>query len=105
MLGLGGNAVAFALRAAVMEKTRFSRPLFPLILETALGLGLLGAAFAAMRTTAPLMESLGLISTISVMLASAAALLALGLGLDQLMSRLRERPSLLGSLQSLRQRA
>jgi len=102
LLGLVGNALAFALRIGFMEKARFGRPLAPLALEAALGLGVLGGAWALLRRAAPLLAGSGLAVTAGSMLLTAGLLLALGLGLDTWLSPLRGRSSLLQILQGLR---
>lgn len=105
MLGLGGNAAAFVLRAAVMERSRFSRPLLPLFAESLAGFALLALAWRLMRALAPSLSELGFSATAAVMLLGAAILMGLGVALDEWMSRLRGRLSLLESLLSLKLRA
>jgi O-antigen/teichoic acid export membrane protein len=102
LLGLAGNALAYLLRLAFMEKARFGRHLAPLALELVLGFALLAALYVALRLLAPYLQGFGLALTVGVMVASAGVLMALGLGLDALCSSLRARTSLWHILAALK---
>ncbi|HTB22353.1 MAG TPA: lipopolysaccharide biosynthesis protein [bacterium] len=102
LLGLAGNALAYLMRVVYMEKTLFSRPLSPLILEQVLACAALGLAYAAMRLVSPALEGEGLVLTALIMVGSAGLLLLLGLGLDWLCSALRSRPSLWSTVLALK---
>jgi O-antigen/teichoic acid export membrane protein len=98
LVGLAGNAVAFALRLGFMEKIRFGRPLLPLALEQALAIAALGGAYAALRVFSPRLASVGLMGMVAVMAAAVFSVLGLGIVVDAVAARIRRRTSLFAVL-------
>jgi O-antigen/teichoic acid export membrane protein len=98
LLGLCGNATAFALRLAFMERARFGRPLWPLAAEAFLGLASVAALYVLLRLLAPTLASMGSAALVAAMLSCAALLLLLGLSVDALISPFRDRQGLYQAL-------